>query len=317
MAKPGALPIGKSCSDSRRFAQLIGLLYLILIHATTYARNIQFAQLSEQEAEGLVYRSILEDSQGIVWLGTAGAGVTRWDGENYTRLILPEHIRLEGAASIHESSEGDLYFSGRGVYRLGEGSIELLSESELRSSVVFNITEIENGIWFFGSRGASYLSDDGDFSGYFSNSGLNNQVVHDGEFDDQGNLWLATRRGGLNIVNEQGDWSHLYTDVNCRKIFRTQNGDMWIGTSAGILHFSNGETEATVLKAREVLLPEFEGRDGSIWFTSEVSGVWKYHNGQFQHIYDSPSYAATELSNGSIVIASVEGIYEIEPTQTQ
>ncbi len=72
--------------------------------------------------QGLAYnyvRSIIQDSKGILWFGTDGGGVSRYDGKSFTNYTTSQGLANNKVLSITEDSKGNLWFGtyGGGVSR--------------------------------------------------------------------------------------------------------------------------------------------------------------------------------------------------------
>ena len=55
-------------------------------------------------------RSICEDSQGRLWFGTSGGGVSCCDGENFTNYTTKDGLVSNRISSVYEDSQGRIWF---------------------------------------------------------------------------------------------------------------------------------------------------------------------------------------------------------------
>ncbi len=154
------------------------------------------------------------------------------------------------------------------------------------------------------------------------NSDLKDNLVYTIAQDLSKNLWIGTRKGGLflfdeknksfsNFVHSDADPSSI-TNNNIRKIFLHQNGDLWLGTQAGLSIF-NPVTKKSVNYKHNAqdrfslnhnsIHNIFQDSHGSIWLGTYYGGV------NVTHTYTTPfvTYQADGKPNSlsSNVISSL------------
>lgn len=104
-------------------------------------------------------------------------------------------------------------------------------------------------------------------------------------FDSRGMLWIATTNGtsmmnpnGL-IFNGRG-WNALLEDLQCYAICETKDGDMLIGTEAGLYRYSwktnkvKEDPHAKILTDK-MICSMVRDNQGDIWI-STTNGIWQY-----------------------------------------
>lgn len=263
----------------------------------------------------LEFRSLLEDSQGNLWLGTRGEGLFKLEGERLFRLNLqPEGIDFAGAASITEDNDGRLFFTGRGVLVKQNGDWLKLDADKLRSTVVFNAFALNDALFFAGNKGVTIMMGDGETSYLEEKAEPPHPVVHDVVLDKNGSLWIATRKVGLQVWREGNtQWTGHKVDANCRKLLESGNGDIWVGSTEGVIHYDQQNGHFKLLREGELLLPEFEGPDGAIWFSSESLGVWTYYQSNWIRQSTSGSFDVIRRKDGTVWSATSNGLIELKP----
>ena len=181
------------------------------------------------QAEGLRHeaiRSLLEDREGNIWVGTFG-GLHQWNRsldqiqyiEQYFEV--PQFIVLD----ILEDSQQHLWVSGfgLGVYRI---------DRRTHNSTLFQ-------------------HDPADIHSLSSN------IVLSLKEDQQSNLWLGTQGGGLNLLVPVPDlpdstqfrhwrpYNSALPDETIRNIHIGKNNDLWLNTGSGLFTFKAAEEELT------------------------------------------------------------------------
>jgi signal transduction histidine kinase len=151
---------------------------------TSYSRG-QFKRWTE--ADGLPsnsIRSLYEDRDGVLWIGTYDAGLGRLENGHFTRYNLGDGLFNNGVFQILEDSRGHLWMScNRGIYRVAKSELNAFARGESRdiSSVVYGKRD--------GMRNA-------ECNGGLSPAGIRTR---------DGKLWFPTQDGAVIIDPDQMD----------------------------------------------------------------------------------------------------------------
>lgn len=288
---------------------------LLAVSANAYGQKVSYEKVSEVEFKSLAFRSTMLDENGVLWLGTRDQGIYRWKGENYYRLTFSDaNLAMNGASSIVSHNDGNMYFTGRdvGVLNIATGDWSRLTSKDLKSTVVFNARVLGNVVFFSGNRGVSILSRHEGV--LFLNDSLAEvyPVVHDLISDNDERFWLATRKGGLIVSNKAGDgWDQFFPETNCWKLFKSANGDIWVGSNKGLIHYTYANESFEILKEGELLLPDFEDEKGNLWMSSESQGIWTYDGASWEQVSEGGSFGVFSAANGTTWSLSKKGLIKI------
>lgn len=254
-------------------------------------------------------RAVHRDADGRMWIGTNGGGVSVFDGEDWTHHH-EDAIGMAGVAAIFPGAGADLWFAGPGgVSRFdGESWEQLEPDREIR--VAFSgFVEASGEVWLGTNLGAARF-DGESWQWTTSGNGLKHDVVHDVLRDRSGNLWFATRRGGLSRLGRDGDWEHFLTGANVRKILEDDEGHLWFGTGGTGVHRFDG-TWIRVY-GDETVLPLFQDSRGNIWFSRPGRGALRYRNGEWtehtEHVPDGEIHAMGEGADQSLWFGAGTGL---------
>jgi diguanylate cyclase (GGDEF)-like protein len=237
-----------------------GLAYL---HASS--DRVSTWSHDENDATGIagdIVRAMLLDSDGKLWLGLRNAGLDRFDPE----LGRFEHIDLGVTASVfalEKDSNGDLWVgTDQGLFRVAS------QDGAVRQFV--------------------HAADDA-----ASISGDRIRSIYE---DGQGNLWIGTRRAGLNRFDRQSSsftrFGHDPSDAasissdRVTTILEDGDGRLWIGTADG-LNLMNRQDGTFTRFHREAdnglslgdnsVAALFEDRSGILWVGTLTGGVSKWN----------------------------------------
>jgi GAF domain-containing protein/ligand-binding sensor domain-containing protein len=260
--------------------------------------------------------AILEGPQGVLWLGTYGGGLDRFDtakGEFSHYRHNPEDVNSlsdDQILTMIQDSEGMLWIGtrGGGLNRfdpvLGEWQRyrnHSADPSSLASNDVTALFEDGHGvIWVGTSRGLDRFDRTASSFHHFRNepgdpASLSANVVADIAEDQAGNLWIATAGGGINEFDrESGSFVHHRnrTDDNhslssdlASVLLVDALGGLWAGTDLGINRFEE-ETGRWHRYRREMGDPQSlsdDGvtsmaldRSGGLWIGTSGGGINRY-----------------------------------------
>jgi ligand-binding sensor domain-containing protein/serine phosphatase RsbU (regulator of sigma subunit) len=221
-------------------------------------RNSQGKYTQYTSAQGLannVVLSIKEDKNGVLWFGTYGGGVSRFDGHTFTNYNTAQGLANNVVRSICEDHLGSLWFGtyGGGLSRFdGESFTNYGSAQGLANNVVMSIIEDKAGNLWIGTSGggvsrfvinqtkgsqSNILTSR--FTNYTKAQGLGNNVVMSICEDHAGNLWFGTYGGGVsrydgktfkNFTTVQG----LPDDIITQVVADKNGANLTIGTNFGI-----------------------------------------------------------------------------------
>ena len=230
-------------------------------------------------------RTLLVDHNGVLWVGTDGRGLNRYDEQSngfvhYRNIPGDEHsISSDFIYSIFEDSTGNLWV-GTG----GDGGLNLYnSQSD-------NFTRFRHDPNLPAS--------------------LNNDIVLALYGDRSGELWVGTAAGGVNWHDARKDrFIHIRERQNNPDGLRGNDvwaitedgeGDLWVGTyGEGVnrydrrrgrfVHYAHIPGDSRSLSHNNVL-SICAARDGNVWIGTEGGGLNRYDraNDRFVRLLNDP-----------------------------
>ena len=198
--------------------------------------------------------SLATDNDNNLWIGTAGGGAYKYDGENFKSYLTEIGRKQEDSLYhnwipfIRKDNKGDMWFASMtygGVNRFdGTKFTQFLLNDGLSDNQVRTIyCDISGKIWFGfnGNRNSGLTVYDGKiFKTYSIEDGLCNKRVRAIFEDKEGKIWLGAGLGNLCIFDGQ-----MFSEFNY-----------------------NGQTFSDVLFI-------FGDLEDNIWFGGK-NGIWKY-----------------------------------------
>jgi ligand-binding sensor domain-containing protein/two-component sensor histidine kinase len=205
------------------------------------------------------------DRKGNLWFGTAGGGVSRYDGKSFTNFTTAQGLANNVVNSIVEDKSGNLWFGtqGGGASRYdGRSFTNFASAQGLASDFILSIAEDKTGTLWFGTDGGGISRYDGHitFTNFTVEQGLANNIVRSIIEDKKGTIWFGTDGGGVsryngkafaNYTTAQGLASNVVLSIKEDKV-----GNIWFGTNGGASCY-NGNRDATI-ESRDVITSQIK-----------------------------------------------------------
>lgn len=285
-----------------------------------YVKTLRNYTTQEGLSNNVVW-SVLEDqSSGIgeteLWFSTGGEGLSRFNGETFTRFSDNEGLTSGVVWSSLKDRSGNLWFGtgGGGVLRYDGKTFSHLTEKEgLSSNIILAITdhkfsfEKEQSIWL-GTNGAGLTRYDGKtFTHYTEKEGLINNVIRSMVSDRNSNLWIGTTGGlcyfdGISFTYFSGNSGISKEPV--LSILEDRTGNMWFGTSEGGVMRYDGETFRHYTEANgfsnKMVWSILEDKKGNMWFGTDGGGLLCFDGSAFIH------YTEKEGFSSKAILSSVE-----------
>lgn len=183
---------------------------------------------------------LLVDSKKRLWIGSNSGGVSRYENGSIRTVALPD-LSIN---ALYESSDQSIWIGalGNGLYRWQEnnGSEAKLQSFKLSNSAINAISEDSSGaIWVGTDYGLNKITDDSTYVfGDEDKKELPDPVITSLHVDNQNNLWVGTRQGGL-LLHQEGDFFVFNSDYGISASYIDQiqvdnRGVVWFGTKKGL-----------------------------------------------------------------------------------
>lgn len=265
-------------------------------------------------------KSLLEDSDGDLWIGTWAQGLFRYSPSTDKVVVYPKINEQYSSHVIYEDSNKDIWVGswGYGLFKLrNPKDMENVSyqsflhengdDSSLSDNIVYDIAEDINThtLWVGTRSGLSILRLDESSSFINYKSGKSDYRIPSDEVnsimrDSQKNMWIGAIGGGVLMADTRQPAFALHTlnfgdeDIpvtSVRMLFADSDQNLWIGV--GTYGLARREYVTGELKMYSHI-PEFSGvkdlpslfavvqrkKSGDIWFGMYNGGIYVYRKGE-------------------------------------
>lgn len=231
--------------------------------------------------------SVLKDSKGRIWFTTDGEGLWYTD-QDVTESSEYVNVTPTGADpdaisklyGIIESKDGDLWIATQnsGIWRFKrkkKGFMTLSQDISYPNKMCTDFEETEDGTIYISSDGKGITKHSNDLKTFeFLPCQENSKNVLCLSKDKEGNIWLATWGGGIQIYNPQTNsfrqekFEELKSTLNCFfSVKNMKNGEIWVCTGGDGLYVkrTNGHWEKCSLP--------FGGDEYDMWAYGTIEGT--------------------------------------------
>lgn len=261
-------------------------------------------------------KSIIEDSNGEIWIGTWSDGLYRYSSSTNTFNVYPQLNQRNSAHIIYEDSRQNIWVGS------WEGGLHLLQNpydienlqwktfrhdandpTSLSDDIVYDISEDinTNSLWIGTRSGLSILECDNpstfiNYSTTHETNKLPTNEINSIVSDIKGNIWIGSIGGGvLFTYTERSKFDFFEVNLpeiptaSVRSIFVDHDDNMWLGIGTyGIVMFDQAANQSF----SQFEIPEFKEAvqnttydikqkdSGEILFGTYGGGLWVYEKGK-------------------------------------
>lgn len=235
-------------------------------------KNRSFASFSPERLPQTAIMTILEDREGMLWVGTGGQGIRVYN-------------QKEGLNKPHLSLNSK-------IQKIDNGFIEVIFEDN-NSNIWIGTRE---GLILYQRKQNEFIY----ISGTYNPHGLSGNIILDIQQDKEGNILIGTQEGGLNIISQDQlntsnplsfnfqrvtygneDYNLSYRSV--QSIFQDKDKNIWIGTYGNGLNLIPFEQPKFNLIKHSIDRPNAlnldkvwgicEDNDGFLWIGTDGMGI--------------------------------------------
>lgn len=230
------------------------------------------------------------DRDGLLWFGSNGGGLVRFDGRRFTTFGLEHGLSDNVVLSLCAARNGELWIgtSMGGLCRYDGRAFRTYGmEDGLPNKGIHSLLEDPRGVIWIGTRGKGLSRWDGKaFRTFTEADGCPAEHVFDMDIDAQGLLWLGTEKGlmrydGIRFTTYGKEAGTAFNGA--RMLCFTTNGDLWLGAWDGRVVRARMPQNTTDAPVFEEVLDLGDGArrlnrivqspEGDLWFATEGAGV--------------------------------------------
>jgi PAS domain S-box-containing protein len=286
------------------------------------------ASLRRQEIPLLAeeVRALLVDRQGVLWIGTTGRGLVRYQHGRYEFLQKRDGLGNDYVNAIAEDREGSLWVGTRnGISRLSDVKFPIVPAAEVPDGrdALAVAPSSRGGVWIASSGGVSHF--DPQTKTYAALHDLPKPYSKRVFEARNGDLYVVNGSHGL-VVFSGGKAVALYTSTNMivglaedeRGVVASGGGELYrAGTNFFVPYTFNQDEKPPFYWINNLA----SGRDGAIWVAS-VNGIFRVKDGTCEHwplagLSDTGVLWVCEDQDGVVWAGLLSGIVRLKDNQAR
>ena len=266
--------------------------------------NIKYYDIEQGLSNSYIY-DLHFDKYGMLWIATNGAGVARFDGEDFIYYNRQNGLAHNMVRAIDSDSDGNIWFAtmdGVSVFN-GRSFRSLTSKNSLKNQNFNDVLVDQNDrIWLAGEKCGVQVLDYGKRITIDTASGLANHINTLYQ-DGSGRIWIGSQNRGVFCID--GDYLIQYdvdAGLSCnivRDITGDGKGRIFIASDSGvdiisankILHYGGQHSTALQTGANVV---EFEKKSG-LWIGTNGGGLCRINNGRITCLNSNQGLSSDEI----------------------
>jgi ligand-binding sensor domain-containing protein len=266
-------------------------ILILLVFNGIKAQQYNFRNYSVKEgvAQSQVY-SVIQDSKGLLWMGTRGGGITSFDGKEFKTLTQKDGLKSNYIFCIREDKNKRLWIgtnNGFSIYNGIEFKNYSYGHTDTTQMWVLDIDFDNEGSVFLATNFGLVKYEKGKFYNLTKLCGEYPVMVNAMCYDNKNNLYFGTNTGLSKLYQEQGQYkikkyirnqNYVRSSVNSL-YFDKQN--LWIGTYNDGVYLFHDETFARLnddpFIKKQSVFDIFEDKHQNIWMATLNSGVIQYN----------------------------------------
>ncbi len=195
--------------------------------------------------------AIYRTSDGVMWFGTDGGGVSVYDGERFNTFTTQDGLASNFVRSIYSPDDTTIWFATQGGVSRARGGdkmtfTSLTEEEGLIDNDVRTIYQTADGMLWFGTAGGISRYNGKEFVNLTEVYGLSHNQIHAICQTSDDVLWFGTHESGVfgydgekiikRLMEEDG-----LVDNHVHTIYTTPDDTLWFGTDGGVSVYDGNE----------------------------------------------------------------------------
>lgn len=209
---------------------------------------------------------ITSDDDGNIWIATNSWGLFKYiKSENrFTQILPTKTIQLNRIQNIYKDRQNRIWIASSDYtlsYWKDDKLTVLDAVSEFSQVKATCFTEdAENTLWI-GSEGSGVFAySENEIKKYTTADGLASNYSYFIAADRNYNIWIGSRKG-ITRLRPKDDLAKIYhqsdgligTEANRSAVEKDYNGDLWFGTTRGLIHYIGQNDHINLVRPKVVL----------------------------------------------------------------
>ena len=246
-----------------------------------YSQQFKFQNYSVEEGlpQSQVY-GMIQDSRGLLWLGTKGGGLSKFNGKEFTTFTKEEGLSGDQIYALFEDSKHNIWIgTGDGITHYNGITFTKHPISKKKDIVVSAIAEDNKNIIWAATNAGLYYYENKQWVAFISNNTKLKYNISCLFVDSNGVIWTGNDNGLFKIDEGHVSRYTIKGGLSSNKVrsINELNGELLVGTYGHGLNIHNDKGWSVLGKSNEIIHDIFVDDKKDIWVATQDNGAIKYN----------------------------------------
>jgi ligand-binding sensor domain-containing protein/signal transduction histidine kinase len=256
--------------------------------------------------------SLLEDSHGRIWLGTANRGIHCWQAGVLTKMSdasLDQRIVF----AMAEDREGQIWLGTETGLICCNSNLEIKTTATLTTEIRVLLVDRQGALWIgTGGKGLVRRYHNRN-EGFQRKDGLTDDFVIALAEDQEGSIWVGTRDGLSQFTDVKFPTYSTADGIAGKEVLSvsaSRKGGVWVTTETGLTYFDGTEARNYSTNAGfqvSYLKRSLETRDGDLYVINGHMDVEIFSDGKVVARHPNSTWPVAMTEDAQGVVVSVAG----------
>ena len=258
------------------------LILLFTLHGVNnYSQHFSFQHYSVEEGlpQSQVY-AMIQDSRGLLWLGTKGGGLSKFNGREFTTFTKEEGLSGDQVYSLFEDNKHNIWIgTDNGVTHYNGITFTKYPISNEYSALVSSIAQDNNGTLWATTPNAIYYLKNQQWEIFVSNNTELNDNINCLFIDNDGVIWVGNDNGLFKIIDNHVTRYTTANGLSSNKISAISKVDeiLLVGTSGRGVNINDENGWKVIGSPSEIVKHLFIDDNKDLWISTQANGAIKYN----------------------------------------
>ena len=223
---------------------------------------------------------MIQDSRGLLWLGTKGGGLSKFNGREFTTYTKEEGLSGDQVYSLFEDNKHNIWIgTDNGVTHYNGITFTEYPISNEYSTLVSSIAQDNNGTLWATTPNAIYYLKNQQWELFVSNNTELNDNINCLFIDNDGVIWVGNDNGLFKIIDNHVTRYTTASGLSSNKISAICKVDeiLLVGTSGRGVNINDQNGWKVIGNPSEIVKHLFIDDNKDLWISTQANGAIKYN----------------------------------------
>ena len=256
-------------------------IFICLCGVNYHSQQFKFQHYSVEEGlpQSQVH-TMIQDSRGLLWIGTIGEGLSKFNGKEFTTFTKEEGLSGDKIYSLFEDSKHNIWIgTSEGITHYNGISFTKHPISKKYDILVSAIVEDKNNTIWAATNAGLYYYENNQWIAFISNNAKLKYNINCLFVDSIGIIWTGNDNGLFKIDKGHVTRYTVKSGLSSNKVRSVNelNGQLLVGTYGHGLNIHSDNRWYVLGKSNDIVHNIFVDNKQNIWAATQANGAIKYN----------------------------------------